>query len=48
MKNVEIRQQGRWWRVIVNGEFVGRYDNEEDAREVAIVCRHKRVWEYES
>lgn len=44
MKNVEIRQQGRWWRVIVNGEFVGRYDNEEDAREVAIVCRHTRVW----
>lgn len=44
MKNVEIRQQGRWWRVIANGEFVGRYDNEEDAREVAIVCRHTRVW----
>lgn len=44
MKNVEIRQWRRWWKVIANGELVGRYDCYEDAKEIAIVCRHTRVW----
>ncbi len=44
MADVEITRKGKRWYVLRNGDFVGRYNTEDEAREAGEIARYSDTW----